>query len=280
MDRDLIDIHVNNYRRIIEEISEERLNPYIYILRDPRDGKVFYVGRGQGTRVLDHLGEALAALDAGRLEGLSAKNRRILEIWSAGEMVDWQIVARRLADEQQAELAEAAVMAALEASQNGPALNQQAGMHAADHGPVLREELDAFRAQPVNPCKAYGAVFVFPVHRAIEGGREPYDATRCCWYVAERWRGENQSVAVGLVRGRSVGAWNIEQWHGPNEDGKYWFEGTALDSEDLANKRWTTIIDAARGFFQRGNWLVVEFNGNGRFRIRRGSANREWQVLV
>ena len=34
------------------------LGTYVYALRDPRDKKVFYVGKGNGNRVFDHFGEA------------------------------------------------------------------------------------------------------------------------------------------------------------------------------------------------------------------------------
>jgi len=224
--------------------------------------------------------EAVDAEDPGRPDvQLTARTRRIVEIWSADEMVDWQIISRKHQTQQEAEIAEASVIAALEASQNGALLNRQAGMHGAEHGSIPREELHALDVDPVNPSKPYPAVFVFPIHRAIQEGRDVYDATCYCWRVAERWRAHENAVAVGLVRGQSLGAWQIENWQPADIEGRHVFDGLPLQDDDLTKTRWTTIINAARGYFQRGNWLVVEFDGQGKFRILRGSTNGVWQPL-
>ena len=52
---------------------------YVYELIDPRNGEVFYVGKGQADRVGDHLRDALA----GRI-GNKAKHEAIMDIVSAG----------------------------------------------------------------------------------------------------------------------------------------------------------------------------------------------------
>ncbi len=52
---------------------------YVYTLRDPRDGKVFYVGKGKGTRMLHHEKDAYK----GRSPN-TAKCLLILEIHRAG----------------------------------------------------------------------------------------------------------------------------------------------------------------------------------------------------
>ena len=40
-------------------ITQERIGSYVYMLIDPRDNKIFYVGEGQGNRVFDHEQEAI-----------------------------------------------------------------------------------------------------------------------------------------------------------------------------------------------------------------------------
>ena len=37
---------------------EKKLGWYVYQLIDPRDGTTFYIGKGQGNRVFDHVHEA------------------------------------------------------------------------------------------------------------------------------------------------------------------------------------------------------------------------------
>lgn len=53
---------------------------YVYELMDPRDGRVFYVGKGKGRRLHNHEAEA-------RRGAHSAKCERIRDIWAAGHEV-------------------------------------------------------------------------------------------------------------------------------------------------------------------------------------------------
>src|SRR5207248_11305640 len=61
----------------------EQVGFYVYLLRDPRDGQVFYVGKGQGSRVLSHVREASADPVS---EG--AKEKRINDIHADGRQVE------------------------------------------------------------------------------------------------------------------------------------------------------------------------------------------------
>lgn len=55
---------------------------YTYFLIDPRDEAIFYVGKGIGRRLTQHVG----AVKAGRVDN-PAKCRRIADILAAGECV-------------------------------------------------------------------------------------------------------------------------------------------------------------------------------------------------
>lgn len=69
---------------------------YVYELIDPRDGQVFYVGKGTGDRLNDHLREFLRA---GTPSG--AKQERIAAIVAAG-MIPKALIIERFEDEQAA----------------------------------------------------------------------------------------------------------------------------------------------------------------------------------
>jgi len=277
LDKQLIEDHIAKFSDLLKELGNKHLNHYVYVYRDPRDNKIFYVGEGIDGRVLDHLRDTLVAENPKRTEAHTAKTRRIVEIWSADEMVEWQIISRKHKTQKDAEIAEAAVMTALGISQNGQLLNLQGGKHGTEHGSIPMEELEALGAQPVNPADSCDTVFLFSIHDSLEKGLSPYEGTRSSWRVAERWRNRTDAIAVGLDQGRSVGAFRIDDWEKAG-DGRWRFSGTELQN-DLHNKRWTHVINAARGYFQRGNFLVVDFDGNGRFRVLRGSSAQEWQSL-
>lgn len=62
---------------------------YVYHLIDPRDGSVFYIGKGQGNRILAHESEAARIAE----EACTKKHRRIKDIWQAGLKVERAQVA-------------------------------------------------------------------------------------------------------------------------------------------------------------------------------------------
>jgi hypothetical protein len=67
---------------------------YVYQLIDPRDGKPFYIGKGQGSRIDQHEFEA-------RNGRQSIKCHRIPEIWEAGKRIEKSII-RYFNDEAEA----------------------------------------------------------------------------------------------------------------------------------------------------------------------------------
>jgi hypothetical protein len=63
--------------------TREALGFYVYALRDPRNGEVFYIGKGKGERILQHVAEAKK--DA---KSEKAKLKRIKDIESKGLEVE------------------------------------------------------------------------------------------------------------------------------------------------------------------------------------------------
>lgn len=65
----------------------KKLRYYVYELIDPRDGTVFYVGKGKGDRLLAHEREAKTRAD-------HPKHDRIRAIWADGCAVKRKVVAK------------------------------------------------------------------------------------------------------------------------------------------------------------------------------------------
>jgi len=70
----------------------DRLGFYVYLYVDPRDGKAFYVGKGQGSRALAHLSASAE----------SRKVARLRELAEAGLEPRIDILAHALRDEETA----------------------------------------------------------------------------------------------------------------------------------------------------------------------------------
>lgn len=85
----------------------EQLHFYVYRLIDPRNGKTFYIGKGQGNRVFDHTKQALKPTKEEDTENL--KHRTIQEIKDAGlEVIP--IIQRYGMEEKEAFAVEAALI--------------------------------------------------------------------------------------------------------------------------------------------------------------------------
>lgn len=201
----------------------ERIGPYyVYVLVDPRDGSIFYVGKGTGQRLLAHGYEAMLKSDPGPRSG---KVARIREIREAGFEPRIDVVRHGLSEDQ-ALLVEAALIDSV-----AGLTNKVAGRGAAEGRVSLDELVSRYGATPVDP----GASPVLLVrlrpwqdeHEQIEQGRfrpgrgyrngmtprELADSTRAWWRVSpatvER-RGIRHAVAVhdGVTRGvMEIGEW-------------------------------------------------------------------------
>ena len=76
----------------MDKFSKElhpKIGHYVYLLIDPRDNSIFYVGKGQGDRVFAH---AKGALKETEQSTLSPKNDLIKEIINEGKEVDYIMV--------------------------------------------------------------------------------------------------------------------------------------------------------------------------------------------
>ena len=134
----------------------------------------------------------------------------------------------------------------------------------------------ALSAEYVNPNFAIDNVFIFPIHNAINSGASPYNAIRSAWDVSRVNKLLKPSYAVGLKNSISIGSFVISKWLTASIDSnKYEFQSpnhpSPLNFDALLNKNWTKVLDKVKGFWQRGNYLIIEFNGQGQFKIKRGS---------
>jgi hypothetical protein len=123
----------------------EKLGWYVYALRDPRDGAVFYAGKGIGNRVYQH------ARQVRKLAGQSSdqlKLATIRDIHDAGLEVGVEIIRHRIPDEKSAYEVEAAVIDTL--ALMGSDLTNLLGGHGAERGWRSLEVIVAeYVAEPV-----------------------------------------------------------------------------------------------------------------------------------
>jgi hypothetical protein len=242
---------------------------YVYVLQDPRDGKVFYAGQGVNDEVFVHFKQAEIFLKGKRKP--TRKILRIIDIWCQDEDVTWYFIAHGL-DAETANRIEAAVIDAFTYSQNGTLLNEINGIHSTL---LLPEDIGRKAAPPVSvtaPC----IVFIFPIHNALREGKEVYEAVRSAWRVNEHNRSLD-AYAVGLEQGIASGAYKIGAWRRTGERFEFDQDENAPLAAELKKKDWRYVVSPAMGYYQRGNYLIAQFDGKGSCRLLRGAGpNAEW----
>jgi uncharacterized protein len=165
----------------------ENLGWYVYLLVDPRDKSVFYVGKGAGQRCFDHLGEARArsADDPDDYEKLA----RIRQIEASGETVGILLLRHHL-DQDDALMLEAACIDLLTGFANLGLTNRMGGRGTLESGLMsVVHANDLYGARPVTLDPEHRLVLIRisrSYHRGMAAG-EIYEVTRNWWKIAE-WR--------------------------------------------------------------------------------------------
>jgi hypothetical protein len=167
-----------------------KLGYYVYAYIDPFDGKIFYVGKGKGRRILSHLTES----------GETRKVATIKRIRAAGKQPQLEILAHDLGSADAALRVEAAVIDAL----GLPFLtNQVRGWRSSQYGRVPLEELIAlYRRKPIRIREASVLIRVNELYKPQMSPSELYDVTRGVWRVSARRDRAKYAFAVfeGVVR--------------------------------------------------------------------------------
>ena len=228
--------------RIPNEVAAV-LNHYVYALRDPRDGRVFYVGKGFQSRIHAH------TIEAGKDLASERKKLRVInEIHSAGLSVDLLFLRYGIEDDETAFTVEQAVIDAF-AADGHPLTNLVRGHNSGTHGlAALPAVVARYRAEPC-PAIPYPVVMF-----KIQNGWRPdmndaqvYDQTRGHWRIAP-WVRDRAQYALGIAYGVVRGAYRIDpgSWfpsEQPHDQGQSRWGFTGVPSPELQHVVGTHLRD-------------------------------------
>ena len=170
----------------------DALGYYVYRLIDPRDGSTFYIGKGIGDRLFQHV--SMSEKLEGNQDQYSEKHKTILGIRNAG-LEPIHIVHRHGLTEKEAFQVEAALIDAT------PGLtNEQGGHGSADFGPAHASEL--IRRYQLDEFKPQHRLLVIKLSHSIET-RNLKDAVRAAWRINVK-RAESAELVLGVVNGVCV----------------------------------------------------------------------------
>lgn len=183
----------------------DNLGWYVYRLVDPRTEQTFYVGKGQGQRIFDHVKQLL---EEQQDDLLSLKLSTIREIQIAGLEVGHLVHRHGLRDEEAAYEIEAALIEAY------PQLANEAGGHGTlQFGCKSVRELDEFYT--TDEAVFHHDVILIDVSRSYNRKRptrkDLYEAVRLMWLLKQE-NAERQELVLAHRGGVILGVFRPSRW--------------------------------------------------------------------
>lgn len=215
----------------------QKINYYVYRLIDPRNGETFYVGKGKGNRVFQHVKATIGYYDGaeGREDSDPNKIKIIKRIIDSGLNVI-HVIHRWNLTEKEAFQVEAALIdayAGLTNLQNG---------HASEYGVTNAELLQQCLGCEIYEEPSDFKYMIIKVHdwrmdEVAENNPDAdarYEATRYCWRINPRSIDEYSyvfSVSDGIVKA----VYKISEWKRVESNGRYEFIGEPAE-ENINNR--------------------------------------------
>lgn len=201
-----------------------QLKFYVYLLIDPRNNEVFYVGKGSGNRVFAH--QAKAIKDTGNH---SEELDRIREILAAGKQVDVRIAVHGV-DEKTAFTVETVLIDLFNAPFMNFLTNRQRGHGSSVYGgcKTLDEIVEQYSLGELKEAPGDKLIFI-NISRSHNEDKSIYDAVRGNWTM-QMSRAKQANYVLAVYEGVVVGVFAPNDWHATNEGKRIAFTGTEANS--------------------------------------------------
>ncbi len=197
----------------------EKIKNYVYLLKDPETNEIFYVGKGHGNRVFEHVNEAL------KDQKETDKLDKIREIHAKGGTVKYEIIRHGL-EENEAFEVEAALIDYIGLSE---LTNKIYGYDATNRGKMSIDEIIAkYNARTINDIKEPSILII--VNKEYKRDISPddlYRITRGNWVMGEKRRKEAK-FAFAIYNGVVRQVYKINKWDSID----------VTDSKGKPKKRW------------------------------------------
>jgi uncharacterized protein len=213
----------------------EQLGHYVYLLSDPDTGTIFYVGKGQGNRVFEHIYEATGSTQAyEKLDAIRAIHQRGKEVRC--------LIHRHGLSEKEAFEVESSLIDFMSLNM---LTNRVQGYHADRRGQMSVDEVIArYDAPAVTITDPVILIIINKLyHRGITD-EALYESTRKSWRIAP-YR-HNPRYALAVFRGIVRQAYRIDRWYPSPDNPKRWeFDGhIAVDAQRYIGKSVAQYLKA------------------------------------
>src|SRR3990167_644699 len=194
----------------------EKLEYYVYLLKDPINNEVFYVGKGKGNRINSH---SLEALVVG--ENKSTKIQRIKSITATHRDIKLVVLRHGLTEKEAFEV-EAATIDLLDGT-----LTKIVSGHDSDERGIMSVHDIELKYQ-AEPAVFKHSAALITVNKYYQQGISPdelYERTRSAWKMSMT-NAKKVEIACAVYRGIVREVYVPEQWHTlPKREGRVYFDG-------------------------------------------------------
>lgn len=201
-----MEVKYPNIQEALNEYGDPR-KYYVYRLVDPRTLQTFYVGKGCGDRVFQHVINNVKSLISqnGDEDEFSLKSQTIADILGSGKKVI-SIIHRRGLTEDEAFEVEAALIDAY------PGLTNKQKGHDYDRGAITVEDLYELAGTKVYSEPVEDYIIIKTSLNAINNNGSLYDATRICWR-ASLGKAQNYKYVFAVINGVVQEVYKVNSWY-------------------------------------------------------------------
>lgn len=249
---------------MFDEKSIQHLKFYVYLLIDPKTDEPFYVGKGQGNRVYNHIKCSL------EVDVINNKYEEIRRILSEGIQVKHLIVRHGLTETTAFEIESALIdtFKFIPKFQNYIRGNIQGGINSIEKGLMTSNEIiRLYNAVPLTEIEKNCVIInINKTYKRGSGGNAIYEATKEIWNIKKHRRNKIRFV-LSEYKGLIVEVFEVTEWYskerGYNQGAKkygqtylgYGFTGMVADK--LVRQRY--INKTISPFKKRGFASVLIF---------------------
>ena len=176
-----------------------KLGYYVYLISDPSNGEIFYVGKGKGNRVFSHFKET----------GDSDKINKIKEIKSKGLEPKIEILVHGVKNEITIKKIEAAIIDLIDKTN---LTNIVGGYESSDFGRMDLNQINAkYSSKKANIDENVLLIKLSQTFRYNMSPQDLYDNTRGIWKVSKKGR-QKTKFAFAVYDGVIQETYEIQSW--------------------------------------------------------------------
>lgn len=238
---------MNSFSQSVNSFSQsviENIAHYVYVLVDPRNNKIFYVGEGQGNRVFNHVQDAIDGVRD------SLKLDTIREILSEGLKVKHYIIRHGLSQEVAFEIESTLIDILTYSDFNLETIlsNAVAGHHSWNKGIKSADEISIlYDCKEIEPC-SQDKLICININKSFVNNEEYdiYDATRHYWKMNIN-RARCATYVLAIYRGIVRAVFRPIEWY-PSKTyaGRIEFEGEQVQDSPYLNRSIKNTVNCGQ----------------------------------